>query len=329
MNPVPVILLRFASDSQSLIVGNEDLSVVIWDVKQRKVRTNVSVKKPIEQGKEAGQNVLGPDSFGAQAVSPDLKTFAVGTKKGVELWNLVDTALLGVLETAPSQSIQREFLKYNSAIVFNQNAHRMVVAHGSNPIEVWDVPSKRIQCKYSGQEGNVASIALNPDGSVVASRRMLEFVTTREAGGQVVSKKPLPNRIHLWEAQTGKQLAVLSGHQGPIRSLAFSPDGKTLVSASDDQTVRVWDTKTNQSRSVLEDHNGTVDCLAFSSDGKTVASGSFDQTVILWTWKTPSGSELFSGPWLSIMIPESYRKLRASRLFRRMAKHSSTALQRG
>ena len=78
------------------------------------------------------------------------------------------------------------------------------------------------------------------------------------------------------------QTRYVSGHMGPVWSVAFSPDGETIVSGSSDGTLRLWDSEGNLIGAPLEGHTDSVYSVAFSSDGQTIVSGSGDRTVRLW-----------------------------------------------
>jgi tetratricopeptide (TPR) repeat protein len=77
-------------------------------------------------------------------------------------------------------------------------------------------------------------------------------------------------------------MLTLRGHTNGVFSVAYSPDGHRLASASDDMTVKVWDAATGQETLTLKGHTGPVSGVAFSPDGLHLASGCEDQTVKIW-----------------------------------------------
>jgi WD40 repeat protein len=88
--------------------------------------------------------------------------------------------------------------------------------------------------------------------------------------------------------------AVLRGHELAVASVAWSPDGRRIVSGSWDGTVRVWNAESGAELSVLRVHNHWVISVQFSPDGRRIVSGSLDKTVRVWD--TESGAELFVLP---------------------------------
>ena len=61
--------------------------------------------------------------------------------------------------------------------------------------------------------------------------------------------------MRIWDAATGQQRAVLTGHTGAVNAVAIAPDGTWLATGGDDGTVRIWDAATGQQRAVLTGHS--------------------------------------------------------------------------
>jgi WD40 repeat protein len=75
---------------------------------------------------------------------------------------------------------------------------------------------------------------------------------------------------------------ALDGHTAAVESVAFSPDGRTLASGSQDGTIILWNVASGANVQTLDGRTSSVWSVAFSPDGRTLASGSQDNTVILW-----------------------------------------------
>lgn len=99
--------------------------------------------------------------------------------------------------------------------------------------------------------------------------------------------------VRVWDVDTGGVFALLEGHSGWIRSLAFSADGRVLASGSTDWTIKVWDVANGNLLYTLEGHTDWLGNIAFDASGERLVSASRDGSVRLWDIKI--GSELGAG----------------------------------
>jgi len=104
-----------------------------------------------------------------------------------------------------------------------------------------------------------------------------------------------PNDLRGWEWNrlnyiSDQSVMTLRGHGGGVGSIALSPNGKRIASASGDNTIKVWDAATGAELMTLRGHKEYVLSVAFSPDGKRIVSGSWDKTIKVWDVGT--GDEL-------------------------------------
>jgi WD40 repeat protein len=100
--------------------------------------------------------------------------------------------------------------------------------------------------------------------------------------------------VRLWGARRLRQVAELERHKARVKSVAFSPDGKEVVSACDDKTTCLWDADRRKLITRIGTHTSPVLSVAFSSDGKQIVSGErerdhsvrlYTRRRVLWGWR--------------------------------------------
>ncbi|NEP21705.1 AAA-like domain-containing protein [Moorena sp. SIO3I6] len=105
--------------------------------------------------------------------------------------------------------------------------------------------------------------------------------------GRPLEEYPAISPINALQQSISKfrERAKLKGHPDQVTNVAFSRDGQTLATASDDNTPIIWDLEDNKIIAVLKGHQDKVKSLAFSPDGQRLATASFDKTAIIWDKK--------------------------------------------
>lgn len=107
----------------------------------------------------------------------------------------------------------------------------------------------------------------------------------RRIGGMVGASILVASVLFMGQQPTGTLLnppQVLRGHTGIVGSVAFSPDGKWIASASVDRTGRLWNVSTGEAGPVLQGDTDEVYAVAFAPGGRQLASAGYDHKVIVW-----------------------------------------------
>ena len=245
-------------------------------------------------GRPIGQPLRHTSDVLAIAFSPDGKSALTGSEIGpARLWDTASARPSGILEC------QGAVLS-----LAHSPDGKSVLTGGSEAAQLWDVCTGR-PIGRPMKDHHIGSVAYSPDGKSILTGNVYGFLRLRDAA----SGKSIGNRLlhgfsgpvyavayspdgkidlagggeeaRLWDAGTGRPIGQPLKHKG-LSQLMFSPDGKTILMGSSDNTALLWDTATGQPIGQRLVDNGPMRSVAFSPDGKSVLTGSDDKTARLW-----------------------------------------------
>jgi WD40 repeat protein len=165
-------------------------------------------------------------------------------------------------------------------VVFSADGKLLASGGRDRTVKVWDATNGKEIKTFSGLPWSVRSVAFLSDGRIAAT-----------SGKWDKTKKAWEGEIRIFDLKSGKTTS-LKGHSYTIDSLALSPDGKQLASASEDETALIWDLGAGKVLRTLKGHSDAVLNVAFSKDGSKVATAGKDKTVRIWD--VASGKDLLT-----------------------------------
>jgi WD40 repeat protein len=188
------------------------------------------------------------------------------------------------------------------SISFSQDGKTLVASYADRHVRTWDVDSgKPLGDRSLGGLLVNSSFLVQATDPSWKSARVWDLAADRE---RLTLKGPLsyaamsPDRkqlavslseersVQLLNPETGEQRHVLSDGLGGAATLAFSPDGLTLVSANYDNDVRIWKTQSGELVRKIESFTGAMFAAAFTPDGTQLVMGGLDETVYIFDAKT-------------------------------------------
>jgi WD40 repeat protein len=232
-----------------ILAGCDDGTVTLWDLQTRTRR---------------GPLLHHDGPLSSVAFSPDGESILTGSFDGTaKLWKTGTGEMIGRpldLESGRCPS------RTKGVVAAFSPDGRSVVTSGGNiwQVKFWDARTTKYKNRSFGAGSIVFSIAWCPGSNSILLGLMQNRVAMQR------------------EAETGRQIGLPLAHLGYVESVAYSADGRTIVTGAGDNCVRLWDTATGELRGAPMLHQKTVKSVAVSSDGQTIVSGSEDATVRIW-----------------------------------------------
>jgi WD40 repeat protein/serine/threonine protein kinase/pSer/pThr/pTyr-binding forkhead associated (FHA) protein len=210
-------------------------------------------------------------------------------------------------ETTQKKSVTHKI----KAIALSPNSNYALSSGEEKLIRLWDIAQDRCLCLFKGHEERVLSVAFSPDGCSVLSGsndqtvRLWNIADTsnihtfdgseRKASRQYTRDlfKPLVTVLDKLHSLT--RLWRTEGHQGAVRSVTFSSDGRYVLSGGDDRLIKLWMVRTGACLQTFRQHQGRILQVLFHPDRQHILSASDDQTIKIWNIATGQVKQTFEG----------------------------------
>ena len=270
--------IALSSDGSRIVSGSWDDSVRVFDA-------------------NSGKNLL--TLFGHEGIveavgfSPDGSRIVSGSwDNTARIWDAHSGELLLTLEGHTGGRV--------TSVAFSPDGNRIFSI--SETLHIWDAKSGELIKIFRDPNKRLTFLAVSPDGTKVIGKAVEEdqmhiwdidtserLLTLERAGpcaafssdGMRIATCGKNNTVQVWDASSGKPLLTLEGHESRVGNIAFSLDGKLIVShAEDDKALRVWDSESGLLVALIPEPR-RINSLAFSPNGKSIISGT-NGGILIW-----------------------------------------------
>ena len=261
----------FSPDGQRIVTASDDNTVPIWDAQMGERIVTLSGRTAVYS--PDGRSIVTSDGDTARIWNADngklamvlrghrsRVTGAVFSPDGRSVLTASDDKTARLWSAGTETNTQMAVLAAHTGsagrAVFSPDGRRALTASDDNSVRLWDAEAGRQIATFTRAGSGMA--AFSPDGRLVAI--------------------PDNNTVVVRDANTGeREDRIFQGHSAAVQSVAFSADGRRIVTASDDRTARVWDLQTGGQIAALTEHTAPVRSAVFSPDGLRVVSTQMPQ----------------------------------------------------
>ncbi len=260
--------------------------------------------------RESQQQHPPEDSVKDLEFSPDGTVLAVATPIGIWLYDTLSYETIALL-TGDKYGI--------SSISFSPDGKTLAGGGSDKIVYLWDFRTSKRKQSFLGHRESIFNVSFSYNGKALASASIFETNLWDTTSGkhkktydgytqmgstiwlnndEMIQAYPNGTMALLYDLMTREVKMGLGGHKRSVKSISFSPDGKTMASGSYDTTIRLWSLHTEAYgvyKKTLKGHRKSINSMSFSADGKFLASASRDNTARVWDVETGKHKKTFKG----------------------------------
>ncbi|MGG6241151.1 AAA family ATPase [Nodosilinea sp. AN01ver1] len=304
----PIHSLAYSAEGDRLVSGGDDQRACLWQTRDRTLLQSFQARST------ASLRTAGFLADPNDPACPPIPFAAGYDDHCLTIWNL-ETGLPCWILPADVQALP--------ALAISPNGRYLVCSCQDFSVSVWDIPERRACYTLPSLGAPVWALAFSPDSRyfVTGSNYTIKLWSARrgqcwrsflsqahrvgclalsadpsagsglDSGSSTILTGHDDSHLRLWQIKAGNPYAsgprMLSGHSGPVRTVALSADGRWLASSADDQTLRLWSAISGESHWVWP-IAAPVTLLSFSASGRWLASVSLAGNISIWDTATGS-----------------------------------------